>query len=154
MLVGTDQYGVEIPARAVADGLSYFIEAYDNAGNGPARSGAAELPHTVAMQEKPPPPSGPRILEFNASMTPPQMVSGPGLKYTPEALDRGVEGQMAVKCVITVTGVVRGCKVLKGLPFMDVAVMQTLQSRRYSPALLQGKAVDVEYVFNISLGLP
>ena len=33
-------------------------------------------------------------------------------------------------------------------------MVQTLQSRRYSPALLQGKPVDVEFVFNISLGLP
>ena len=154
VLVGTDQYAVEVPARAVADGLSYFIEAYDNAGNGPARSGAPEVPHTVAMQERPPPPSGPRILEFNSSMTPPQMISGPGLKYTQQALDRNVEGQMSVSCVITTAGVVRNCKVLKGLPFMDAAVVQTLQSRRYSPALLQGKPVDVEFVFNISLGLP
>ena len=61
---------------------------------------------------------------------------------------------MAVKCVITAAGVVRNCKVLKGLPFMDAAVVHTLQSRRYSPALLQGKPVDVEFVFNISLGLP
>lgn len=154
VLVGADQYGAEIPARAVADGLAYFVEAFDNAGNGPSRSGAPELPHAVAMQEKAPPPGGPIIVDWNSSMTPPEMLSGKGLKYTREAMEHRVEGQMAVKCVITVAGTVKSCRVLKGLPYMDQAVVEALQSRKYRPAVAQGKPVDVEYTFNISLGLP
>ena len=52
VLIGPDQYGAEVPARAVSDGFAYYLEAYDNAGNGPARSGAPELPNSVAMQDK------------------------------------------------------------------------------------------------------
>ncbi|TMA25455.1 MAG: PEGA domain-containing protein [Deltaproteobacteria bacterium] len=53
--VGEDQYGIEVPAKAVNDGFAYYLEAYDNNENGPARSGAAELPNSVAVEEAPRP---------------------------------------------------------------------------------------------------
>ena len=48
---GKDEFAAEIPARAVTDGLAYFVEAYDNAGNGPARSGAPERPNAIALED-------------------------------------------------------------------------------------------------------
>src|SRR5438445_8788447 len=70
--VGGDRYGGEVPARAVTDGFAYYIEAWDNAENGPARSGAPELPHAVGIDdptpaavsagvEVAPPPPGPAV---------------------------------------------------------------------------------------------
>src|SRR5207237_6074448 len=38
------------------DGFAYYLEAYDNNDNGPARSGAPELPNSVVIEEPPPPP--------------------------------------------------------------------------------------------------
>jgi TonB family protein len=93
-------------------------------------------------------------VEFNESMTVPSMVSGPVPEYTPDALERGVEGSMQVRCVVTADGQVRSCRVLKGLPFMNGAVVGALQRRKYRPALAQGKPVDVYYTFNIRLKLP
>lgn len=93
-------------------------------------------------------------VEFSDAMTPPAMISGPAPEYTQEALDRGVEGTMQVRCIVTVVGQVRGCKVLKGLPYMDRAVIQALEARRYKPALAEGKPVDVYYTFTIRLKLP
>ena len=61
---------------------------------------------------------------------------------------------MQVRCVVTVAGDVRGCKVVKGLAFMNSAVVEALQRRKYKPALSQGKPVDVFYTFNIRLKLP
>src|SRR2546421_9844389 len=55
--VGGDRYGGEVPARAVTGGFAYYIEAWDNAENGPARSGAPELPHAVGI-DSPTPPEG------------------------------------------------------------------------------------------------
>lgn len=52
---GEDEYGIEVPAKAVNDGFAYYIEAYDNNDNGPARSGAPELPNAVAVEDAPPP---------------------------------------------------------------------------------------------------
>ena len=44
---------------------------------------------------------------------------------------------------------------LKGLPFMDRAVVDALERRRYTPARLQdGRAVEVDYTFRIRLQLP
>ena len=56
-------YAVEIPAALVSvDALEYYIEVWDNAGNGPVRAGAAESPLAIKVEEekkpvvKPPPP--------------------------------------------------------------------------------------------------
>jgi TonB family protein len=93
-------------------------------------------------------------VEFNDTMTAPAIISGPAPEYTADAVERGVEGNMQVRCVVTVEGQVRACKVIKGLPFMNVAVVDALERRKYKPAIAQGKAVDVYYTFNIRLKLP
>ena len=46
-----DDYEATIPASALADGFAYYLEATDSLGNGPARSGAPDAPHSVALQE-------------------------------------------------------------------------------------------------------
>jgi tetratricopeptide (TPR) repeat protein len=53
--IGEDQYGIEVPAKAVNDGFAYYLEAYDNNDNGPARSGAPELPNSVMVEDAPRP---------------------------------------------------------------------------------------------------
>ena len=93
-------------------------------------------------------------VEFDPSMVAPAMISGPAPEYTPEAVERGIEGNMQIRCVVTAEGQVRACKVLKGLPFMNSAVVDALQKRKYKPAFAQGKPVDVFYTFNIRLKLP
>jgi TonB family protein len=110
----------------------------------------ALMPNPVA----PAPSEGGAAVEFNESMTAPTMISGPSPEYTQEAIDRGIEGTMQVRCVVTVAGQVRNCKVLKGLPYMDSAVIQALQGRNYRPAVADGKPVDVYYTFTIRLKLP
>jgi protein TonB len=100
----------------------------------------------------PPPPEGP--VKFDTTMTPPVLVSGPPLEYTQQALEREVEGTMVVECTVLVDGSVRACQVLKGLPFMDRAVVRNLERRRYRPATLGGKPLDVQYTFTIRLKLP
>jgi protein TonB len=102
----------------------------------------------------PPPPPPPARMEFNDTMTPPKMISGPNPQYTERALEQEVEGLMTVKCVVTVEGVVRECRVMKSLPFMDRAVTEALERRRYTPALLQGRPIEVAYTFSLRLTLP
>ncbi len=51
---GADEYASAIPARAVGEGLAYYLEAFDNAGNGPTRSGSPQSPHFVTLEEKNP----------------------------------------------------------------------------------------------------
>jgi hypothetical protein len=37
---------------------------------------------------------------------------------------------------------------------MDRAVIEALEKRRYSPALLRGQPIEVDYTFKIRLTLP
>jgi TonB family protein len=96
----------------------------------------------------------PRVDFDAASMTRPVFLSGPDLAYTRAALEREVEGLMVVACVVTREGSVRDCHVEKGLPFMDAAVVQALERRRYRPATLKGVPVEVTYQFRINWKLP
>ena len=47
------EYAVEIPPALVSDDLEYYLEAYDNAGNGPARSGSPAEPLALKVDEEP-----------------------------------------------------------------------------------------------------
>ena len=87
-------------------------------------------------------------------MRPPVFVSGPSPEYTARALEREVEGLMVVKCVVTVEGTVFGCRIVKGLPYLDRAVVDALEHRRYRPATVGGRPVEVNYTFRITLRLP
>jgi TonB family protein len=112
----------------------------------------AEAPHFV-----PPLQPAPRenAVEFNDStQTAPSMISGPSPVYSEEAIEQGVEGTMSVRCVVNTQGQVHGCIVQKSLPFMDRAVIDALEARKYRPALAQGKPVDVFYTFSVRLKLP
>jgi protein TonB len=91
---------------------------------------------------------------FEESMTPPRRISGPDPAYTTQALEREIQGTMLVRCVVGLDGSVRDCRVVRGLPFMDRAVLDALERRRYSPALLNGRPVEVDYTFRIELRLP
>jgi protein TonB len=98
-------------------------------------------------------PAVPGRLDFDDRMTPPVKLAGPDPQYTERALDREVEGTMVVRCVVTAEGKVFGCRVLKGLPYMDRAVIDALERRRYRPATLGGHPVEVSYDFKVTLRL-
>ena len=100
------------------------------------------------------PPSGDQPIDFNDALTAPVLISGPSPEYTPMALERRVQGTMAIRCVITVDGTVHGCRVVKSLPFMDRAAINALERRKYKPAERAGKPVDVYYTFTIKFELP
>jgi protein TonB len=137
----------EEPARPVAEPLPAGEDERGTAIGGAVVEGGGSESSGEANDEA----SGPR--EFQDSMIPPQRISGPDPQYTPEALEREVEGTMRVKCVVTVEGTVHGCRVLQSLPFMDRAVIEALERRRYTPARENGRPVEVEYVFVIRLKL-
>lgn len=101
-----------------------------------------------------PEPAGPLAWQPTL-MSPPQRLSGPDPAYTEQALEHEVEGVLEARCVVTTAGEVRGCRVWKSLPFMDAAVIDALERRRYAPARLSsGQAVEVEYTFRVRLRLP
>jgi protein TonB len=98
--------------------------------------------------------TGTDVLPFGTGMTPPALLGGPVIEYTNEARLAGVEGTLIARCVITVEGSVRDCRVIKGLPHMSEAVVDALHGRRYRPVMFQGRPVSVSYVFTLRLKLP
>lgn len=97
---------------------------------------------------------GPAVLPFGPDMSRPVLLSGSDPIYTREAVVARVEGVMIARCTITVAGRLENCRILKGLPYMDVSMLDALATRRYSPAIYQGKPIAVEYVFNVKLAAP
>jgi protein TonB len=99
--------------------------------------------------------TGEEVLPFGAGMTPPQLVSaGVPLQYTYEAARARVSGVVIAKCTITREGDVEKCRIIKGLPHMDDAVLESLTSRQYRPVTFQGRAVSVTYTFHVNLKMP
>ncbi len=111
-------------------------------------------PTGEAMPPPPPPPAAANaVLSFRDGMSAPEQLEGKPIVYSPAAIEAGVQGTIEAKCVITVRGTLENCRIVKSLPYMDKAVLQALATRVYTPVLLEGKPVPVEYVFAIKLVL-
>src|SRR5215831_17179963 len=95
----------------------------------------------------------PKRLEIDESYIKLQKISGPTPQYTEKAIEKGVEGTMVVKCVVTAEGAVNSCRVLKSLPYMDGAAIDALEKWRFKPYTLGGKPIDVNYTFRLKLSL-
>jgi protein TonB len=91
------------------------------------------------------------VLPFMDGMTRPQLLSMIEPEYTREARDSNVKGLFVAKCVITTQGTLQRCRVVKGLPMMDQAVLAAISQWRYSPVVYQGKPVAVDYVIQVRL---
>ncbi len=54
--VSQGDYAVEADAKLISVDLEYYIECYDNAGNGPSRAGSPDNPLVIKLELPPPPP--------------------------------------------------------------------------------------------------
>lgn len=92
-----------------------------------------------------------QILVFNGEMQRPELLSDVPIQLPNNALLAGVEGSVIIKCVITTRGEVDGCRIIKGLPMVNDAVVSSLEARRYRPVMYQGHAVNVSYNFTVHI---
>ncbi|HSB20769.1 MAG TPA: energy transducer TonB [Anaeromyxobacteraceae bacterium] len=94
-------------------------------------------------------------VEFDPhTMKDPVYVSGPAPQYTEKALEKEIQGVMVVKCVVTVDGRIHDCRIVRSLPFLDRAVIEALEKRRYAPATQGGRPIEVDYTFKVTMRLP
>lgn len=127
---------------------SGLIGTGSGSGSGGSGSGAG-------AGTKPGLPSGDtEVLPFLDGMKRPVLVSKVDPLYTREARDANVEGTILAKCVIGTDGALRRCRIMKGLPLMDEAVLRALSQWRYTPVLYQGRPAAVEYLIPVRLVLP
>ena len=114
----------------------------------------AATPAPSAAPAAPTPPAAPTVMRYEPGMSRPVLISGDDLVYSREAIAAKVEGTVIAKCIITTSGSVTNCRIVKGLPHMDEAVIAALSSRHYQPILYQGKPVNVDYVFPMKVAPP
>ena len=116
----------------------------------PAETMAAVEP-SAAPTLAAPAPTATGIMHFQDGMTRPSPVSVRAPVYTREAREAKVQGTVVAKCVITTSGALTGCRIVKGLPHMDGAVLAALAMSRYTPVVYQGRPVSVDYAFTLKL---
>ncbi len=69
-------------------------------------------------------------------------------------MEARVSGVIIARCTVTREGSVENCRIIKGLPLMDEAVVEALTTRHYRPVHFQGRPVSVTYTFNVKLRMP
>lgn len=93
-------------------------------------------------------------MRFDANtMTQPRLLAAPAVVYSARALDYEVQGTSAAVCAITVEGTVVDCRIVKTMPFMDEAVLRCLTAARFTPALQEGKPVEVDCLLTVEFRL-
>jgi len=97
--------------------------------------------------------TGTTVLPFGPGMTRPQQVSGTPPSYTREARAARVEGKVLVRCVITTSGEVKNCQVIKGVPMLTELVLASLQSSRFTPVHYRGVPQAIQYLFTFNFKL-
>jgi periplasmic protein TonB len=126
--------------------------APDGTGNGGDPNGDPNgvIGGEVGGKGPPPPPPEPpprdTTLSWISEMGRPVLIAGPAQPpYPNDARSQRVEGTVIAQCVITTSGRLQDCRILKGNPFLDAAVSATLAQQRYSPMTYGGRPVSVRY---------
>jgi protein TonB len=117
----------------------------------PVQSTAGALPSTPPEAEPTPlPRTGP--LPLTSEMKRPELIDeGRAPEFTSNAWKKQVQGTAIAKCVVTLEGRLEQCRMVKSVPGMDQAVLDSLATRRYEPAQLNGKPVAVEMAVTVRL---
>ncbi len=118
----------------------------------PTESAAGALPSTppTGAPAAPLPRNGP--LPLTDKMKRPELVdSGRPPEFTATAWKKQVQGTAIAKCVVTLEGKLERCRIVKSVPTMDQAVLDSLATRRYEPAQLDGTPVEVEMAVTVRL---
>ena len=93
-------------------------------------------------------------IPFGDGMKRPAPIVQPAPVYTREASAARAEGTVSVRCIITVEGTLKDCRIIRGVPHMDAAVLEVLSRWKYAPATFQGRPVSVFYPINLRLVAP
>jgi len=116
-----------------------------------ATAATPAAPAPAAPAPAPSAPRAPTVLPFGPDMTRPVLLSSADLVVPREARVAHISGTMIARCTITTDGSLRDCRIIKGLPFLNQPMLDSLATRRYRPVQSEGKPVSVQYVFNLKV---
>jgi protein TonB len=92
------------------------------------------------------PPSPPMAIPFGEGMTRPKLISGKQPVYSNQARTACIEGLMLARCVVTTEGILKNCRIIKSLPYMEQSVIDALATQRFTPVIFEGKPINGWYV--------
>ncbi len=109
-------------------------------------------------------PAAPEFpIPYGEGMTAPRLLSKDVPTYNAEALQKKVEGQLLVKCKVTLEGRARECRTVKTLMFPEAQLeasrlsadaLQFLGRARFEPGQYQGKPQAMVYLFDLRFRPP
>jgi protein TonB len=88
--------------------------------------------------------NGTTVIPFGAGMELPRLLVKTEPVYSREAAAMHVSGIALVKCIINLDGSLTDCRIVKGLPYMDQAILESLRTWKYTPVMYQGHPQRVE----------
>ncbi|HEY2901740.1 MAG TPA: energy transducer TonB [Polyangia bacterium] len=93
---------------------------------------------------------------FGAGMNRPTWKKNPAPIWTREAAAIKVQGIALVKCIVNLEGHLQNCRIIKGLPFMDQSIVETLTKewQTNGPIMFQGHPVFVDYMIPVHIVAP
>ena len=87
-------------------------------------------------------------------VTRPDKLYGLAIKYPPAAMKAKIQGETSVQCTIRADGRNTDCRILKGLPYLDNAVLRAVEAARSEPIRVNGKPVDhSDHIWHITITL-
>ncbi|HTI43673.1 MAG TPA: energy transducer TonB [Vicinamibacterales bacterium] len=92
------------------------------------------------------------VYRIGPGMTPPQRADTP--LYPEDAKAAGVSGMVAVEIVVNEQGVVADAKVVRSVPLLDEAAVDTVRQWRFRPSRVNGQPVPVRMVVNVMFQSP
>jgi outer membrane biosynthesis protein TonB len=140
------------PAATTASALATALAPAPSAAapDVPATGATAPSPTTASAVA----PPAAAVLAFGPDMSQPKLLSSVDPVFPREAIVAKVEGTVIAKCTITTSGSLEGCRIIKGLPFMDKPMLDALAKRKYTPVIYRGSPVAVQYVFSTHIVRP
>ncbi|WP_394843189.1 energy transducer TonB [Pendulispora brunnea] len=80
-------------------------------------------------------------------MKSPTRLSSVAPQYPKEAIDKGIEGLVLLKCLLTKTGHVTNCNIIRDQPGLGIAAREAVTTWIYEPVRSNGIPQDIWYTF-------
>jgi TonB family protein len=92
-------------------------------------------------------------LQVGGAIKPPRILTRTKPQYTQEALKAKIEGTVVLQITIDRNGHVADAKVMRSIPLLDQAAIDTVKAWTFEPTLLNGAPVDVSMYVTLNFRL-
>jgi TonB family protein len=131
-----------------------WLTGGDNAVSGPRASLRMHTSGVPGAVVTPPGAGGPAApVRVGGNIRPPVKTHNAEAVYPPTAIRAGIEGVVILEITIGTDGVVSNARVLRSIPLLDQAALDTVRQWRYEPTLLNGAPVPVVMTATVNFAL-